>query len=191
MFFVDKVKRPLLIAGGFVIVAACMATEMALQRYYIGTTDRAGLIGCALVIFLFQTTYSLFLDGPTFFYVAEIWPSHVRSQGFAIGMATMSLTNLTWLQAAPSAFEAIGWKFYLFFVCIPVAGAVVVMFFFEDTLHKPLEEIAAMFGDADMVAVYQHELVLGQIPLDALDDEKNMHDRSADNGEATEVENAV
>lgn len=191
MSFVDRVKRPILIAGGFIVVAAVMATEMALQRYYIGSSDRSGLIACAAVIFLFQTTYSLFLDGPTFFYVAEIWPSHVRSQGFAIGMATMSLTNLTWLQAAPSAFEAIGWRFYLFFVCIPVAGAVLVMLFFKDTLHKPLEEIAAMFGDADMVAVYQHELDIGRIPLDMLDDDKNAQNGSADNVETTEVENAV
>ena len=189
MSFVDRVKRPRLIAGGFLITAAVMATEMALQRYYIGTEDRGGLIACAAMIFLFQTTYSLFLDGPTFFYVAEIWPSHVRSQGFAIAMSTMSLTNLTWLQAAPSAFATIGWHFYLFFVCIPVVGAVIVMLFFKDTLHKPLEEIAVMFGDADMVAVYQHELDLGMIPLDV--DEKKAQSGSAENVETTDVENVL
>jgi hypothetical protein len=180
MTFVDRVRRPPLIAGGFIAVAAVMATNMALQKFYIGSSDRGGLIGCATVIFLFQTVYSLFLDGPTFFYVAEIWPSHVRSQGFAIGMATMALTNLTWLQSAPSAFDAISWRFYLFFVCIPVVGAVIVILFFKDTLHKPLEEIAAMFGDSEMVAVYQHELDLGRIPLDVLDNEKIVETGSAE-----------
>ncbi len=174
MTFVDKVKRPHLIACGFFVTAVVMAGETALQSFYLGTDNRGGLIACATLILLFQTTYSLFLDGPTFFYVAEIWPSHVRSQGFAIAMATMSLTNLMWLQAAPTAFESIGWRFYLFFVCILVIGSVVVLLFFKDTLHKPLEEIAAIFGDQDMVAVYQQELEHGHIPVDEFEaDEKS------------------
>jgi len=130
----------------------------------------------------------MFLDGPTYFYIAEIWPSHVRSQGFALAMATLSLTNLMWLQAAPHAFTAVAWKFYLFFICIPVLGAVFVFFTFKDTLHKPLEEIAAMFGDEDTVVVYQRELQLASIPLDLLDDE--VPEKGEVRGEIEEVENA-
>ncbi|TVY18042.1 Quinate permease [Lachnellula arida] len=187
MLFVDKIKRPTLIATGFIACAACMSIEAALQRYYIGTTDRNGLIACAFIIFLFQATFSMFLDGPTYFYIAEIWPSHVRSQGFALAMAILSVTNLMWLQAAPHAFTAIAWKFYLFFICIPILGAVVVFFTFKDTLHKPLEEIAAMFGDEDTVVVYQRELQLASVPLDLLDDA--MTEKGETGGEIEEVEN--
>lgn len=129
----------------------------------------------------------MFLDGPTYFYIAEIWPSHVRSQGFALAMATLSVTNLMWLQAAPHAFTAIAWKFYLFFICIPIIGAVVVFFTFKDTLHKPLEEIAAMFGDEDTVVVYQRELQLASVPLDLLDDA--MPEKGGTGAEVEEVEN--
>jgi Sugar (and other) transporter len=187
MLFVDRIKRPTLIATGFIACATLMSIETALQKFYIGTTNRGGLIACALIIFLFQATFSAFLDGPTFFYIAEIWPSHVRSQGFALAMATLSLTNLMWLQAAPHAFTAIAWKFYLFFICIPVLGAVVVFFTYNDTLHKPLEEIAAMFGDEDTVVVYQRELQLASIPLDALDD--SMTEKAAAIGNVDEIEN--
>jgi hypothetical protein len=187
MFFVDRVKRPTLMATGFISCATLMSIEAALQKYYIGTTDRGGLIACALIIFLFQAIYSLFLDGPTFFYIAEIWPSHVRSQGFALAMATLSLTNLLWLQAAPHAFSAIAWKYYLFFICIPTLGGAVVFFTYKDTLHKPLEEIAAMFGDEDTVVVYQRELQLASIPLDVLDDATP--EKAAANGDVEEVEN--
>ena len=38
------------------------------------------------------------------------------------------------------------------------AVAAVVLWFFPDTRGKPLEEIAALFGDQDQVAVYQSEL---------------------------------
>jgi hypothetical protein len=166
MTIVDKVKRPTLIAGGMLTTSIILAIEMTLQRFYVGTSDRAGLIGCAAFILLFQASYSFLLDGSTFFYIAEIWPSHVRSQGFAIGIGTLSLTNLVWLQAAPKAFEAMSWRFYLFFVCILAFGAVVIFFFYHDTLHKPLEEIAAVFGDADMVAIYQRELDLSMMQAD-------------------------
>ncbi|KAF2494594.1 MFS transporter [Lophium mytilinum] len=169
MAFVDRVKRPVLITTGMIGCATIMAVEAALQKYYLGTTDRAGLIACAFMIILFQTWFSLFLDGPTYFYVAEIWPSHVRSQGFAIAMATLSLTNLMWLQSAPHAFESAGWKFYLCFILIPAFGGTVIFFFFPDTLRVPLEEIAAMFGDEDEVVVYQQQLDMAKIPLDVLE----------------------
>ena len=148
---------------GFSLSTIIMLCEALLQKYFLNTTNTSGLAACAAMIFLFQANFSLFLDGPTYFYVAEIWPSYVRSQGFALAMATLSLTNLMWLQAAPHAFAAIHWKFYLFFIIIPATAAVVIFFFFPDTLHKPLEEIAAMFGDTDEVAVYQEDLDLETI----------------------------
>jgi hypothetical protein len=188
MFLVDRVKRPTLMATGFIACAALMSIEAALQKYYIGTTDRRGLIACSFIIFLFQATFSVSLDGPLFFYIAEIWPSHVRSQGFAPAMATLRTTNLMWLQAAPHEFTATSWRFYLFFICIPTLGGVVVFFTFKDTLHKPLEEIAAMFGDEDTVVVYQRELQLASIPLDMLDDA--MPEKAEVRGEIEEVENS-
>jgi MFS family permease len=168
MAYVDRVKRNVLITVGLVSCATTIAVEAALQKYYLYSTDRRGLIAAATMIFVFQATYSLFLDGATYFYIAEIWPSHLRSQGYAIGIATLSLTNLVWLQGAPHAFNTIGWKYYLFFVVIPVLGAVVIFFVFPDTLHKPLEEIAAMFGDEDMVVVYQRDLDGAKIMEDPL-----------------------
>ncbi|KAL4861258.1 general substrate transporter [Aspergillus spectabilis] len=147
MIFVDRVKRVWLISFGLLACALVMMTEMLLQRFYLATTNKPGLSAAAAMIFVFQTTFSLFLDGASYFYVAEIWPSHLRPHGFAIGMATLCSTNMIWLLAAPSAIAHIGWKYYLFFVCIPAIAAVVVFFCFPDTLHKSLEEIAGMFGD--------------------------------------------
>ena len=37
-------------------------------------------------------------------------------------------------------------------------GGVVMWLFFPDTNGVPLEEVAAIFGDADEVAVYEREL---------------------------------
>ena len=47
------------------------------------------------------------------------------------------------------------------FISCCVASATIMYFTFPDTLNKPLEEVAAMFGDDDLVAVYQRDLVVG------------------------------
>ncbi|KAJ5652681.1 hypothetical protein N7507_010107 [Penicillium longicatenatum] len=183
MTFVDRVRRPWLIAGGLLSCGALVGTLTALQSFYLGTENRAGLGACVAIIFLFQAAFSLALDGPTYFYIAEIWPSHVRSQGFAIAMAVLSATNLMWLQATPHAISTISWRWYLVFTCIPGAAAVIVILRFKDTRNKPLEEIAAIFGDQDMVAVYQRELDIGT--LDEADD--SGHDSKNMSGPSVEM----
>ena len=63
-----------------------------------------------------------------------------------------------------------------------------VFFTFKDTLHKPLEEVAAMFGDEDTVVVYQRELQLASVPLDMLDDA--LPEKAEVRGETEEVEHS-
>jgi hypothetical protein len=65
-----------------------------------------------------------------------------------------SLINILWTQVAPTAFANIGWKFYLVFVVCSVVFGTAIIFIYPDTLNKPLEEVAAMFGDEDLIAVY-------------------------------------
>lgn len=178
MAFVDRVRRHWLIAGGLLGCGSLVGILAALQSFYLGSENREGLGACVAIIFLFQVMFSLTLDGPTYFYIAEIWPSHVRSQGFAIAMAVLSVTNLMWLQATPYAMSTISWRWYLVFTCIPGAAAVVVIIWFKDTRNKPLEEIAAMFGDEDMIAVYQRELNDGE--LDEKDETDNNHEKMRD-----------
>jgi len=55
--------------------------------------------------------------------------------------------NVIWLQVAPTAFEDIGWKFYLVFICCTLVAIVLILFFCPNTNKLPLEEIAALFGD--------------------------------------------
>jgi hypothetical protein len=66
--------------------------------------------------------------------------------------------NLIWLQATPTAFANIGWRFYICFIVPGTIGAAIMFFCFPDTKGLPLEEVAAIFGDANEVATYQREL---------------------------------
>jgi hypothetical protein len=52
----------------------------------------------------------------------------------------------------------IGWKYFLVFIIGGSLGGVLIIMYWPDTRNIPLEEIAAIFGDEDEVAVYQYEL---------------------------------
>lgn len=73
-------------------------------------------------------------------------------------VASYSLINIMWTQVSPVAFENIGWKFYMVFVSCCVVAAVIMYFTYPDTLNKPLEEVAKLFGDDDLVALYSESV---------------------------------
>lgn len=163
MTFVDKVSRTLLLAAGFFGCMVCLILEAALQKHYLGGGNRAALSAAVAMTYLFALVYTIALDGPLFFYVAEIWPSHLRAQGFTIGISAICVADICWILAAPTAFASIGWIYYIFFIVSAAIGGTITLLFFPNTLHKPLEETAAMFGDVADVVVFQHDI--DQAPL--------------------------
>ncbi|PPJ50896.1 hypothetical protein CBER1_07593 [Cercospora berteroae] len=155
---VDHFNRAKFLAIG---VFGCMVTlmiEAALIAEFVPTNNSAALQAAVAMLFIFEIPYDWCLDGLQFTYISEIWPSHLRAKGMSAGVAMISLMNIMWLQAAPTAFETIGWKFYLCFIIPGTIGSVIMWFWFPDTKGKPLEEVAAIFGDVDEVAVYQRDI---------------------------------
>jgi len=125
---------------------------------FIADGNLAGLRAGVAFLFLIEVPYDFFLNGMQFIYISEIWPMHLRAKGMSLGVAMISLMNIVWLQSAPTAFQQIGWYFYLFFIIPGTIGAFIMWFFFPDTLGLPLEEVAAIFGDHDEVAGYMRDI---------------------------------
>jgi len=61
-------------------------------------------------------------------------------------------------------YRHIGWKFYLCFIIPGYIFAVCCWIFFPDTRHLALEEIAAIFGDAD--EIYRAPLEPAKVSLE-------------------------
>lgn len=158
MLFVDKISRAQMFATGFFLCMCTLIVLAAVQKNFLGTDNHSALASCVAMTYLYVFFYVVFLDGPMFFYIGEIWPSHVRVQGYAISTTANCISNIVWTSAAPSAFTSIGWGYYLFFVVQAFIGCVVAALYFPNTAGKPLEEIAALFGDVDDVVVFQKEL---------------------------------
>jgi hypothetical protein len=53
---------------------------------------------------VFASVHADLLLGTQFAYLGEIFPTHLRAKGICLGVATISLANIVWLQAAPTAF---------------------------------------------------------------------------------------
>lgn len=158
MLLVDRFPRPKYIAVGILGCVAAFGAEAGLVAQYAGSDNANALRAGVAMMFVFGVFYSFAIDGPQFCYLTEIFPSHLRAKGVSLGVATFSLTNIVWLQAAPTAFASIGWKFYLCLIIPSFFLAIIIWFYFPDTRGKPLEEIAAIFGDEDEVAVRQVDL---------------------------------
>ncbi|KAF2161521.1 hypothetical protein M409DRAFT_69644 [Zasmidium cellare ATCC 36951] len=158
MTFVDLVPRNRLIGTGYAMCGFFLTMLTILLSQFENSTNRAALGACVAMIFLYNVSFELGLDGPEFFYQAEIWPSHLRARGYAIATCVYSGINIPWLQAAPTAFANIGYNYYIIFIVCSAFGALMAFFVFPDTLHKPLEEVAALFGDRELVVLYQQEL---------------------------------
>jgi hypothetical protein len=135
-----------------------MSLETGLQASFLTSDNKTGLSAAVAFLFLFLFTFNLFLEGPSLYYTSEIFPTHLRSKGMTINVTGFCVTAILWLEIAPTAFAKIGWKYYLVFVSMSVFGAAIIFFTFPDTLGKPLEEVAAMFGDNDLVAVFQDDI---------------------------------
>lgn len=143
---------------GVLAVTVILSIETALTSRFLGTDNKSGLAAAGAFLFLFLCTFNLSLEAISWYYASEIFPTHLRAKGMTIGVVGFCLVDILWLELAPTAFARIGWKYYLVFICLSVLGAAVIYFTFPDTLRKPLEEIAQLFGDDDLVAVYQKDI---------------------------------
>lgn len=98
------------------------------------------------------------IDGPSFYYTTEIFPSYLRAKGVTLSIASICVGDVIWLVSAPTAFQNIGWRFYICFIAVAVVGIAWIARTFPDTRGKPLEEIARMSGEEDLVMVYQQDI---------------------------------
>ncbi|KAL4939227.1 hypothetical protein BDV06DRAFT_225198 [Aspergillus oleicola] len=143
--YVDRVPRNILMSAGCLLCTVVLAIETALisSASDPDSPNRNSLLSAAAAfIFLFLFAFNTSLEGPSWYYASEIFPTRLRAKGMTANVTSFCLINLLWLELAPTAFATIGWKFYLVFICIAVVGAAFIFFTFPDSLKQPLEKSA-------------------------------------------------
>jgi hypothetical protein len=120
-----------LVIGGY-LCSIALLIEGVLQKYYLGTTNLAGLRAATAMMFVFMIFYGCTIEGPGYVYITEIWPTHLRSKGATIGFASFFLNSIAYTTPGAIAFQNLGWKYYLVFFSVCVASTTVIMFTFPE-----------------------------------------------------------
>ena len=157
--------------------AGCLVTTIllaAMVAKYAGTTNTAG--NAAGIFFLFfyltvqgyvydqsdtamhtaDTHSSTFCDTTMYLYVAEIFPTEIRSIGMGFSLFGQFTSTIILLQTAPIGFDKVGWKYYLVLIVWGIIFLPLIYFFFPETARLSLEEIGQKFGDE--VAVHVNDV---------------------------------
>lgn len=167
VFYTERFRRPTLITFGLGLLVVALSCYTALTAEYLNSESKSGQIGAVAMIYFFLAAYSGTVEGPFYYYSSEFFPTHLRAKGMTLQATTAAWTSILWAQASPTAIKNIGWRYFLIFISLTTCCGVVIYFYYPDTRGKSLEEIAALFGDDDLVVVYRRdihlELVNGQV----------------------------
>ncbi|OQV09528.1 hypothetical protein CLAIMM_13641 [Cladophialophora immunda] len=150
---IDRVGRVRLMLIGFTGCLICLCCETAMDASFSNTTNRAGLRAGVFFLFFFVTFYGGCCDATTFVYCAEIFPTQIRSKGMAWCISVLFLATIPFLEAAPTAFAEVGWKYYLLFIFLTTINIIIMYFYFPETKGLSLEEINTLFGDTVVVQI--------------------------------------
>ncbi|KAK5268355.1 hypothetical protein LTR99_004241 [Exophiala xenobiotica] len=172
---IGRVKQ--LTLGGY-LCSVCLIIEAVLQKYYIGTTEEAGLKAATAMFFIFVFIFGLFVECPAYTYVVEIWPTHLRSEGATIGLASFFLMTIVYNSPAAEAFATIQWEYYFVMISVCLVATTFLAWYCPETAGLTLEEIAAQFGDH--VAVKISDIDVDQVMIEKSDDKHVEHIRSMD-----------
>ena len=143
----DRVGRVRLMLIGLIGCSVMIICEMVMVAQFSGTTNKVGNAFGVVFLFMYVGVYAACLDATIYVYSAEIFPTHMRATGMGLCIFAQSCSTLLYTQAAPTAFGAIGYRYYLVFFIVPLVGAVFVWRYWPETKGATLEEIGAAFGD--------------------------------------------
>ncbi|RFU25999.1 hypothetical protein B7463_g10334, partial [Scytalidium lignicola] len=144
---VDRIGRVRLLIFGFTGTTIALIGECITVSIFQRTQDTKVASAAVFFLFFHIGCYGVSLDATSYIYASEIFPTPARAKGLAISLSGLFSACIIFLSAAPTAFTAVGWKYYLVFVIFTAIMIVIVYLYFPETSKKTLEELGAVFGD--------------------------------------------
>ncbi|KAF2250929.1 general substrate transporter [Trematosphaeria pertusa] len=148
-FIMDKYGRKPFYMLGIAGCGVSLIFEAALTKYYVqtGSDNKVGLGFGVFFIFLYVAFYSSCMDNQQYVICSEVFPMETRGLGVALSLFGQFAGTALFVGVAPTSFAAIGWKFYMVFVCLCIVNVIIVWRFYPETKGLSLEEIDELFGD--------------------------------------------
>jgi MFS family permease len=108
-----------------------------------------------LFLFLYNAGFNIACNPLAYAYPTEILPYSMRTKGLAAMVAIGQALLIVSQYANPVAIEAIGWKYWLFFLGMLVIFIFMVYFTYPETKGLTLEELARLFEDDETVTILE------------------------------------
>ncbi|KAK3708302.1 hypothetical protein LTR37_011567 [Vermiconidia calcicola] len=147
--FVDRFGRRRFVITGCIGIIVCLSGEAAITAQFVetGSTNRVSLGFGVAFIFTYVVFYSSCLDATMYLIPSEIFPMVIRSFGMSWSIMGQFIATVILLEAAPTAFANIGYKFWVILICLTFIYGLLVYFFLPETKGMTLEDISVLFGD--------------------------------------------
>ncbi|KAL2846464.1 general substrate transporter [Aspergillus pseudoustus] len=161
-WIIDRVGRRRVLLVAFIGCFVCVLLEAIMVALYADSDNANGKNMGVALLYIFLMFYASGIDVGTYVYMGEMFPNHLRVKGVAIGLSSLTVTATIYLSVTSTAFEAIGWKYFLLFAILTLLGTIWIALFIPETRCLPLEEIEALFGNAQDAMVISSVHVGGQ-----------------------------
>ncbi|RDK46539.1 MFS monosaccharide transporter [Aspergillus phoenicis ATCC 13157] len=146
-YLADQWGRRKMLLTGLAGVILIQIYTAVMQREFQHSNSQVGKGFTILGIYFYVTCYYGMLNSTTWLYGAEVLPIGIRSKVMGLAAASHFVVNVAITEAGPKAFANIGENYYYVFVGCTTVFLVLAWFYFPETRHKSLEEIASAFGD--------------------------------------------
>lgn len=140
---IDRVGRRKL----FMLGSAGMGTCMLLSAIFVGIgTTRLGY-AAAVVLYIFQTFFTLGWQSNMWIYPSELLPLKLRLRGGALAVVSQWLFTFLVVEITPPMIQNIHYKSYIVFAVFNFVTVPIVYFCYPETSKLPLEAVDLLFGD--------------------------------------------
>jgi MFS family permease len=117
---------------GFAGCIVALIGECVTVSIFQKTGHRSAASAAVFFLFLHIACFSSSVDATSYIYASEIFPTPVRAKGLSFSISGLFIATIIFLQCAPTAFDQIGWKYYLVFICITTVIFFIIWFYFPE-----------------------------------------------------------
>ncbi|RJE18076.1 Sugar and other transporter [Aspergillus sclerotialis] len=144
-YLVDRVGRRKL----FMFGSAGMCLCMTLSAIFVGLGTKNLGYGAAVVLYLFQSFFTIGWQSNMWIYPSEMLPLRLRLRGSALAVVSQWLWTFLVVEITPPMISNIKYKSYIVFAVINFVTVPYVYFFFPETNNMPLEAMDLLFADRE------------------------------------------
>ncbi|KAL4961093.1 uncharacterized protein BDV14DRAFT_204092 [Aspergillus stella-maris] len=162
-------RKLFLLSAGIMLVSYIVMT--GLNGSFEATGNSPTGIAMIPLIFIYFAGYDVALTPLLTAYPCEIWPFRLRSRGLMVAWMSCIVAVIFNTFVNPIAMDAIGWKYYIVYVCLLISWFAITYFWYPETRGLSLEDVALRF-DKDGI---MHGLELegsGKAALALVEDKK-------------------